>query len=248
MRSSPLNGSSRPPEKKNVTWAYFSVSAMRSWVLPLLARYSPSTFSRLPAAKAEGAGMLAAYWVSMTKPASFGWRARSNSLKPSSTNTRRADHLQQGRLGHVARPLRPGRRLAQIRAGQPRPEPATPGPRLRGHLLFPPLRPGHPAGRNRQRPGHCRAAGQGVVHRHLVLLRGENPRNGRAVARVESAVVDSPTGLQPAQSLGGKGPAGRYRRTRRWGDCLHAIGPRSVDRQIPQRHSEGCAGQPSGRW
>ncbi|MGC3999409.1 MAG: aldo/keto reductase [Anaeromyxobacter sp.] len=32
--------------------------------------------------------------------------------------------LHQGRLGHVARPLRPGRRLAQVRAGQPRPEPA----------------------------------------------------------------------------------------------------------------------------
>ena len=28
MRSSPSNGASRPPLKKNVTWAYFSVSAM----------------------------------------------------------------------------------------------------------------------------------------------------------------------------------------------------------------------------
>ncbi|MNE38505.1 hypothetical protein D3C80_1324070 [compost metagenome] len=63
MRSSPSNGSSRPPEKKKVTWAYFSVSAMRSWVLPFLARYSPSTLFRLDGAKAAGAGILAEYWV-----------------------------------------------------------------------------------------------------------------------------------------------------------------------------------------
>ncbi|MCY1445859.1 hypothetical protein D9M71_623910 [compost metagenome] len=66
MRSSPSKGSSRPPEKKKVTWAYFSVSAMRSWVLPFLARYSPSTLSRDSGLKAQGAGMLAAYWVSIT--------------------------------------------------------------------------------------------------------------------------------------------------------------------------------------
>ena len=34
MRSSPANGFSRPPEKKKVTWAYFSVSAIRSCVRP----------------------------------------------------------------------------------------------------------------------------------------------------------------------------------------------------------------------
>ncbi len=38
---------------------------------------------------------------------------------------RRADHLEQGGLGHVAGPLRPGRWLAQVRAGQPGPEPAA---------------------------------------------------------------------------------------------------------------------------
>ena len=36
----PANGSSRPPLRKKVTWAYFSVSAMRSCVRPCAARYS----------------------------------------------------------------------------------------------------------------------------------------------------------------------------------------------------------------
>ena len=44
LRSSPSQGCSTPPLKKKVTWAYFSVSAMRSWVLPWAARYSPSVF------------------------------------------------------------------------------------------------------------------------------------------------------------------------------------------------------------
>ena len=43
-RSSPGYCFSTPPLKKNVTWAYFSVSAMRSWVMPMLLRYSPSPF------------------------------------------------------------------------------------------------------------------------------------------------------------------------------------------------------------
>ena len=34
MRSSPGNGSSRPPLRKKVTWGYFSVSAMWNWRLP----------------------------------------------------------------------------------------------------------------------------------------------------------------------------------------------------------------------
>ncbi len=33
-----------PPLKKKVTWAYFSVSAMRNWVRPSRLRYSPKMF------------------------------------------------------------------------------------------------------------------------------------------------------------------------------------------------------------
>ena len=42
--SSPGNGSSKPPLKKKVTCAYFSVSAVRSCVLPSFERYSPKVF------------------------------------------------------------------------------------------------------------------------------------------------------------------------------------------------------------
>ncbi len=160
---------------------------------------------------------------------------------------RRTDHLQQGRLGHVARPVWPGRRLAQIRARQPRPEPAAPGPGLCGYLLLAPLRPGHPTGRNRQRPGHRRAARQGAVHRYLVVFRGEDPRDRGPAAGMESATADPPAGLQPAQPLGGKGPAGHRRRAGYRRDRLYAAGPGPADRQVPQRRAEGCAGQSSGR-
>ena len=55
---------------------------------------------------------------------------------------RRAGHLHQGRLRHVARALRPGRRLAEVRARLARPVAGADGARLRRHLLQPPLRPG----------------------------------------------------------------------------------------------------------
>ena len=42
--SSPWFGSSTPPLKKKVTWAYFSVSAILAWVFPLAARNSPKVF------------------------------------------------------------------------------------------------------------------------------------------------------------------------------------------------------------
>ena len=61
--------------------------------------------------------------------------------------SRRADHLDQGRLRHVAGTVRRPR-LAQVPAGQPRPEPRPDGSRLRRHLLFPPRRPGHASGRD----------------------------------------------------------------------------------------------------
>ena len=47
MRSSPGFGSSTPPLKKKVTWAYFSVSAILAWVFPWAARNSPKVFVML---------------------------------------------------------------------------------------------------------------------------------------------------------------------------------------------------------
>ena len=77
---------------------------------------------------------------------------------------RRAGHLDQGGLGHVARPVRL-RRLAQVPAVEPRPEPAAHGPRLRRHLLLAPLRPRHADRGDDGRARRGRAPGQGAVRR-----------------------------------------------------------------------------------
>ena len=95
---------------------------------------------------------------------------------------RRARDLDEGRLRHVARPLRRSR-LAQVPAGQPRPEPAAHGPRLRRHLLLAPARPRDAAGGDARRAGHRRAPGQGAVRGHLLLLGGAHaPRRPRSCA------------------------------------------------------------------
>ncbi len=74
---------------------------------------------------------------------------------------RRADHLHQGRLPHVARPVRRVG-LAQVPARQPGPEPAPHGAGLRGHLLQPPPGPGHAAGGDHGRAGPGRAQGKAL--------------------------------------------------------------------------------------
>ena len=53
-RSSPSNRASTPPLKKKVTWAYFSVSAMRSWVRPRELIYSPEHIGQLPVGEGHG--------------------------------------------------------------------------------------------------------------------------------------------------------------------------------------------------
>ena len=95
---------------------------------------------------------------------------------------RRAGHLDQGRLRHVARAVRRVG-LAQVPARQPRPEPAAHGPRLRRHLLLAPLRPRHAAGGDDRRARHRRAPGQGALRRHLLLLGAAHRGGGRDPAR-----------------------------------------------------------------
>ena len=97
---------------------------------------------------------------------------------------RRADHLDQGGLGHVARPLRRPR-LAQVPAGQPGPEPRPAGPRLRRHLLPPPLRPRHPPRGDAWARSTRRAPGQGALRRHLLVLRrAHHARRSRSCVRL----------------------------------------------------------------
>ena len=118
---------------------------------------------------------------------------------------RRADHLQQGRLGHVAGPVRPGRRLAQVRAGEPRPEPAPGGRRLLRHLLLPPLRRRHAARGDDGRAGDGRPRGQGAVRRHLVVL-GAARRARRPPSCAPRACRSSSTSPATTCSTGGSSP------------------------------------------
>ena len=94
---------------------------------------------------------------------------------------RRAGHLHQGGLRHVARAVRPGRRVAQVHAVLARPVTGQAGTRLRRHLLQPPVRPGD-AGRGDDagarhggalRPGVCTPASRRTPRRRP----GRRPRS-----------------------------------------------------------------------
>ena len=69
---------------------------------------------------------------------------------------RRARHLDEGRLRHVARTVRRPR-LAQVPPREPRPEPRADEARLRRHLLLAPLRPRHAARGDDRRARHGRS-------------------------------------------------------------------------------------------
>ena len=151
---------------------------------------------------------------------------------------RRAGHLHQGRLRHVARPVRRVG-LAQVPAGQPRPEPVADGAGLRGHLLLAPLRPRHAARGDAGCPGHGGAPGQGPLRGHLLVL-GREHRGGRAhPARPGHAAAHPPALVLDAEPLDRGGPAGRGRSR---GPRLHrvlAAGAGHAHRPLPERHPRG---------
>ena len=96
-------------------------------------------------------------------------------LRRTSRPTATSCHLHEGRLRHVARPVRRVG-LAQVPARVPRPEPQRMGLDYVDIFYSHRLRPGHAARGDDRRARHRRPPGQGAVRRDLVLL-------GRAHAR-----------------------------------------------------------------
>ena len=125
--------------------------------------------------------------------------------------SRRADHLLQGRLRHVARAVRRVG-LAQVPARLAGPEPRAHGARLRRHLLLAPLRPRHAARGDRRRAGQRGPAGQGALRGHLLLLGRAHARRRRAAARARHARADPPAVVLAAEPLDRARAARRARR------------------------------------
>ena len=73
--------------------------------------------------------------------------------------------------------------LAQVPAGEPRPEPAADGPRLRRHLLLAPLRPRHAARGDDGRARHGGAQGKALLRRASPPTRPQRTREAVAILR-----------------------------------------------------------------
>src|SRR3569623_796473 len=117
-----------------------------------------------------------------------------------STVSRRADHLDLGRLRHVAGTLR-RRRFAQISAREPGPEPQANGARPCRHLLFAPGRSDDSARGDDGRACACLAAGESAVCRDFVLLAGADPAGARHPQVGGRAAADPPAVLFYRQPL-----------------------------------------------
>ena len=139
---------------------------------------------------------------------------------------RRARHLEQGGLRHVARPLRPGRRVAQVPHRLVRPVAAADGPGLRRHLLQPPLRRDDAARGDDGRARRHRPPGQGALRRHLVVLGRAHPGGGRDPPLDGHAAAHPPAVVLDAQPLDRGGPARRPRRDRRRASSRSRRSPR----------------------
>ncbi|CAA9257281.1 MAG: L-glyceraldehyde 3-phosphate reductase, partial [uncultured Arthrobacter sp.] len=158
---------------------------------------------------------------------------------------RRAGHLHQGRLRHVARPLWPGRRRPQVRAVQPRPVAGPHGAGLRRHLLQPPPRPDHAARGDHGRAGHRGPVRQGALRRHLLLLAEGHGGGGGDPRRPRHAAAHPPAVVLDAQPLGrDRGPAGHPRAGGRRLHRVLAAGPGDAHVQVPGRRPGGVPRQP----
>ena len=173
-----------------------------------------------------------------------GGEVRAAASRGSRPVPRRARHLDEGRLRHVARPVRRVG-LAQVPAREPRPEPRAHGPRLRRHLLLPPPRPRDAA---RGDDGCARlggAGGEGALRRNLVVLRGSDARGGGDPPRSRDTAADPPAVVLDAEPLDRAGPARRPRRARSWLHRLLAARAGDAHGQVPQRDPRGLTCQPT---
>ena len=124
-------------------------------------------------------------------------------------------HLDQGRLGHVARTLRRPW-LAQVPAGQPGPEPAAPRRRLRRHLLSPPLDPRHrwrrrwapstpPSDRARRFTWRSRPTPTGGPPRPSPSCEASAPRCSSTSRRIRCSIAGSKRGCSTCSTTEGIG-------------------------------------------
>ena len=98
--------SSRPPLKKNVTWAYFSVSAIRSCLPPAFETTSPIVSRRSSAAKIvvmKGANA-AEYSTIPSAAANLTGCGRANAVKPGSTSAVRISRARSARKFAMSTP------------------------------------------------------------------------------------------------------------------------------------------------
>ena len=172
-------------------------------------------------------------------------RLRGGELRPPDAGgpapvPRRARDLDEGRLRHVARPVRRVG-VAQVPARQPRPEPAAARPRLRRHLLLAPLRSADAARGDDGRARCGCSCRQGAVRRHLLVLGGEDARGGGHPRPARHAAADPPAVVLDAQPLDRGRPARRARRPRRRLHHLLAARPGHADRPLPRRDPERLA-------
>ena len=161
---------------------------------------------------------------------------------------RRADHLDQGRLRHVARPLR--------RVGQPqvpdrllRPVAEADGARLCRHLLFAPLRPRHAA-----RGNHGRARSPSCA-RARALYVGISSYNSAATREAAAILKDLGTPClihQPSYNMLNRwverdGLKETLAGARHRLDRLHAAGAGHADRRNTSTASRRAAAPPRAR-
>ncbi len=169
-------------------------------------------------------------------------RRRGGELRPdhghrSRAVPRRAGHLDEGRVRHVARPIRRVG-LAQVPHRLAGPVAAADGTGLRGHLLLAPAGPAHAARGDDGRPGCGGTGREGALRRHLVLLVGLDAGGGGDPARARHSVADPPAVVLDDQSLAGGGrPAGHTRGGRRRLHRVLAAGPGTAHRSLPRRDS-----------